>query len=95
MSENGVVDWFERLDLQQYLKGFVQRVGHNINDTFLWALVIENIILHLRMQGFNQLSELALMTKRDFEGIVMDVDHVRRLEQGAKLLREKRKLLQF
>lgn len=42
------------------------------------------------MQGFNQLSELALMTKRDFEGIVMDVDHVRRLEQGAKLLREKR-----
>ena len=47
------------------------------------------------MQGFNQLSELALMTKRDFEGIVMDVDHVRRLEQGAKLLREKRKLLIF
>lgn len=95
MSENGVVDWFERLDLQQYLKGFVQRVRHYIiNDAFLWALVIENILL-LCIQGFNQLSELALMTKRDFEGIVMDVDHVRRLEQGAKLLREKRKLLQF
>ena len=31
------------------------------------------------------------MTKRDLEGIVMNVDHVRRLEHGAKLLREKRK----
>ena len=31
------------------------------------------------------------MTKRDLEGIVMDVDHVRRLEQGAKILRQKRK----
>ena len=30
LSENGVVDWFERLDLQQYLKGFVQRVSHNV-----------------------------------------------------------------
>ena len=59
----------------------------------LWSLRIFSSLLN--MQGFNQLSELALMTKRDFEGIVMDVDHVRRLEQGAKLLREKRKLLQF
>ena len=38
-SENGVVDWFERLDLQQYLKGFVQRVRH-MYSIFLWAVFI-------------------------------------------------------
>ncbi len=47
LSENGVVDWFERLDLQQYLKGFVQRVRHNI--TISYSMSLGHCEFHLTM----------------------------------------------
>ena len=45
-AENGVVDWFERLDLQQYLKGFVQRVSVHVHQVENAIHVLHDIFLY-------------------------------------------------
>ena len=44
-TENDVIDWFERLELKQYLKSFIQRVRPLIVIPWYWLWYLDLILI--------------------------------------------------
>ena len=67
------MSWFDRLEMQRYLKPLVQRVSLPLRTPLGTTNGLSlSLSLVPHTQGFNQLSDIALLKASDIEDLVRD-----------------------